>query len=255
MEREVNVQVDDRVMVVTLNRPAVRNAVTQSVAEAVAAALDELDASAQLAVGVITGAGGTFGAGRDLKASLQGDHPWIDVRGFAGIAEYGSIKPLIAAVEGYALGGGFEIVLSCDLVVAARSAKFGLPEVQRGRIAGAGGLFRLPERVPYHVAMEVALTGEPVTADRAAQFGLVDRVVDDGDALDSVIRCRPPDSGQRSAGGQGDKKQVIQASRDWPAAEAFDRQRPIADAVRASEDAREGARAFAEKRTPVWRNR
>ena len=254
MEREVNVQVDDRVMVVTLNRPAVRNAVTRSVAEAVAAALDELDASDQLAVGVITGAGGTFCAGRDLKASLQGDHPWIDNRGFAGIAEYGSIKPLIAAVEGYALGGGFEIVLSCDLVVAARSAKFGLPEVQRGRIAGAGGLFRLPERVPYHVAMEIALTGEPVTADRAAQFGLVNRVVDDGDALDTALAVarRIAVNGPLAVKAT---KQVIQASRDWPAAEAFEQQRPIADAVRASEDAREGARAFAEKRAPVWRNR
>jgi len=139
-------------------------------------------------------------------------------------------------------------------VVAARSAKFGLPEVQRGRIAGAGGLFRLPERVPYHVAMEIALTGEPVTADRAAQFGLVNRVVDDGDALDAALAVarRIAVNGPLAVKAT---KQVIQASRDWPAAEAFEQQRPIAHAVRASEDAREGARAFAEKRAPVWRNR
>ena len=251
MEREVNVQVDDRVMVVTLNRPTVRNAVTRSVAEAVAGALDELDASDEIAAGVITGAGGTFCAGRDLKASLHGDHPWVDRRGFAGIAEYGSIKPLIAAVEGYALGGGFEIVLSCDLVVAAASAKFGLPEVQRGRIAGAGGLLRLPERVPYHVAMEIALTGEPVTADRAAHFGLVNRVVDDGYALDAAraLARRIAVNGPLAVKAT---KQVIQASRDWLAAEAFERQRPIAAAVRASEDAGEGARAFAEKRPPKF---
>ena len=140
MAVEVKVDVDGGVMVVTVNRPQARNAITRPVAEAIAAAFDELDASGELMVGVLTGAGGTFCSGRDLKAALAGDHPWVAGRGFAGIAEHGSAKPLIAAVEGYAVGGGFEIVLACDLVVAAASARFGLPEVRRGRIAGGGGV-------------------------------------------------------------------------------------------------------------------
>jgi enoyl-CoA hydratase len=251
---EVIVGVDERVMVITINRPAVRNAVTLPVAQAIAGALDQLDAADELSVGVLTGAGGTFCAGRDLKASLHGDHPWVGKRGFAGIAEYGSTKPLIAAVEGYALGGGFEIVLSCDLVVAASSAKFGLPEVQRGRIAGAGGLLRLPDRVPYHLALEMALTGESLTADRAAHFGLVNQVVDDGGALAAAVELarRIARNGPLAIAAT---KRVIQDSRDWPASEAFERQQPISEAIRASDDAREGARAFAEKRKPVWRNR
>jgi enoyl-CoA hydratase len=254
MEPEVKVEVADRVIVATLNRPAVRNAVTRSVAEAVAAALDELDASQELLVGVLTGAGGTFSAGRDLKATLHGDNPWIERRGFAGITEYGSIKPLFAAVEGYALGGGLEIALSCDLIIAGASAKLGLPEVRRGRIAGAGGLIRLPQRVPYHIAMEMAMTGEPITADRAAHFGLVNRVVEDGHALMAALELA------REIVANGPlavtaTKRVIQESRDWPAADVFQRQRAISQAVATSDDAQEGARAFAEKRRPVWRNR
>jgi enoyl-CoA hydratase len=254
MEPDVKVAVVDRVMVLTLNRPAVRNAVTRSVAEAIAAALDELDASDALFVGVVTGADGTFSAGRDLKATLHGDDPSVERRGFAGITEYGSRKPLIAAVEGYALGGGLEIALSCDLVVAATSAKLGLPEVQRGRIAGAGGLIRLPQRVPYHIAMEIALTGEPLTADRAAQLGLVNRVVEDGAALDAALELARRIAANAPLAVTATKR-VIQESRDWPTAEAFERQRPISEVVRASADAQEGTRAFAEKRRPVWRNR
>ena len=187
MAAEVQVDVDGGVMVVTVNRPQARNAITQPVAEAIAAAFDELDASGELMVGVLTGAGGTFCSGRDLKAALAGDHPWVAGRGFAGMAERGSAKPLIAAVEGYAVGGGFEIVLACDLVVAAASARFGLPEVRRGRIAGGGGLLRLPARVPYHIAMELALTGEPMTAERAAHFGLVNRLTADGRARAEAV--------------------------------------------------------------------
>ena len=200
---------------------------------------------------MLTGAGGTFCAGRDLKASLSGDHPWVEGRGFAGIAERGSRKPLIAAVEGHAVGGGFEIVLACDLVVAGRSALLGLPEVRRGRIAGAGGLFRLPGRVPYQIAMEMALTGESVDATRAAHFGLVNAVVDDGAALPAAIALA------RTIAANGPlavttTKAVIQDSRDWAASESFARQDPISAAIRASDDAKEGARAFAEKRAPRW---
>ena len=250
-EPVVLVSEDDGLLVITLNRPAVRNAVDEEAAQAIAAALDRLDASASLLVGVLTGAGGTFCAGRDLKASLSGDHPWVEGRGFAGIAERGSRKPLIAAVEGHAVGGGFEIVLACDLVVAGRSALLGLPEVRRGRIAGAGGLFRLPERVPYQIAMEMALTGESVDATRAAHFGLVNAVVDDGAALPAAIALA------RKIAANGPlavttTKAVIQDSRDWAASESFARQDPISAAIRASDDAKEGARAFAEKRAPRW---
>ena len=253
-EPVVLVSEDDGVLVITLNRPAVRNAVDEEAAQAIAAALDRLDASASLLVGVLTGAGGTFCAGRDLKASLSGDHPWVEGRGFAGIAERGSRKPLIAAVEGHAVGGGFEIVLACDLVVAGRSALLGLPEVRRGRIAGAGGLFRLPERVPYQIAMEMALTGESVDATRAAHFGLVNAVVDDGAALPAAIALA------RTIAANGPlavttTKAVIQDSRDWAASESFARQDPISAAIRASDDAKEGARAFAEKRAPRWTGR
>ena len=254
MAAEVQVDVDGGVMVVTVNRPQARNAITRPVAEAIAAALDELDASGQLMVGVLTGAGGTFCSGRDLKAALAGDHPWVAGRGFAGMAEYGSAKPLIAAVEGYAVGGGFEIVLACDLVVAAASARFGLPEVRRGRIAGGGGLLRLPARVPYHIAMELALTGEPMTAERAAHFGLVNRLTADGQArAEAVALARQiTENGPLAVAAT---KRVISEGGDWPAAEAFERQRPISEAIRASEDAVEGTHAFADKRKPVWRNR
>jgi enoyl-CoA hydratase len=249
----IRTEVLGQVLVLTFNRPAARNAVNRQMAEALGAALDELDGSEDLAAAVVTGAGGTFCSGRDLKASLQGDDPFLERRGFAGITEYGSRKPLLAAVEGYAVGGGLEIVLACDIVIAARSAQLGLPEVQRGRVAGAGGLFRLPDRVPYSVAMEMALTGDPVTADRAAQLGLVNHVVDDGSALPAAVELaqRIARNGPLAV---TTSKQVIQASRDWPSTERFDRQRPIAKAIRESEDAREGARAFAEKRPPVWRN-
>jgi enoyl-CoA hydratase len=249
MPAEVQVDVDDGVMVVTVNRPQARNAITQPVAAAIAAAFDELDASGELMAAVLTGAGGTFCSGRDLKAALAGDHPWVARRGFAGMVEYGSAKPLIAAVEGYAIGGGFEIVLACDLVVSAASARFGLPEVRRGRIAGAGGLLRLPRRVPYHIATELALTGE-----RAAHFGLVNRLTADGRALEEAVALarQIAENGPLAVAAT---KRVISEGGDWPVGEAFERQRPISEAIRASEVAVEGARAFADKRTPVWRNR
>jgi enoyl-CoA hydratase len=254
MAAEVQVDVHDGVMVVTVNRPQARNAITLPVAEAIAAALDELDASGELMAGVLTGAGGTFCSGRDLKAALAGDHPWVPRRGFAGMAEYASAKPLIAAVEGYAVGGGFEMVLACDLVVAARSALLGLPEVRRGRIAGAGGLLRLPARVPYHIAMELALTGKPMSAERAAHFGLVNRLTAAGQALaEAVALAREiTENGPMAVAAT---KRVIAEGGDWPADEAFERQRPISEAIRSSADAIEGARAFAEKREPVWRDR
>src|SRR5688500_15521024 len=177
---------DAGVLLITLNRPEARNAVNGELAQGVADALDRLDAEPALRVGILTGAGGTFCSGMDLKAFVTGERPWVGDRGFAGIAQRSANKPLIAAVEGYALAGGFEVAMSCDLIVAARDARFGIPEVKRSLVAAAGGLIRLPKRIPYHVAMELALTGDPIEAPRAYELGIVNRVVDPGGAVDAA---------------------------------------------------------------------
>jgi enoyl-CoA hydratase len=160
----------DGILIVTINRPDARNSVNGDVANGMAAALDRLDSDNDLRVGIVTGAGGYFSAGMDLKAFVQGQSPYAGDRGFAGITQRSSRKPLIAAVEGFALAGGFEIALSCDLIVASREARFGIPEVKRSLVAAAGALLRLPKRIPYHLAMELALTGEPISAERAQDW-------------------------------------------------------------------------------------
>lgn len=252
MSDEVLVEHDEGVTVITLNRPQARNAVNRAVAERVAEALDELDGRPDLAAGIITGAGGTFSAGMDLKAFLRGESPTVPGRGLAGFVQAPPRKPLIAAVEGYALAGGFEIALACDLIVAAENAVFGIPEVQRGLVAAGGGLLRLPQRMPHHVAMELALTGDQLEAPRAYLHGLVNQLSEPGGALADArrlaarIRANGPLATVAS-------KRIIQESADWPMAEAWQRQEAIAGPVVTSEDAREGARAFAEKRMPVWR--
>src|ERR1700751_5477056 len=183
MAEPVLTEVSDGVGIVTINRPEARNAVNGAVARGIAAAADDLDGRADVRVLVLTGAGGTFSAGMDLKGFLAGDAPVVEGRGFGGIGDPPPVKPVIAAVEGYALAGGFELALACDLVVAAETARFGLPEVRRGLVAAAGGLLRLPRRVPYHLAMEIALTGEHVTAARLHQGGLVSRLTGAGQAM------------------------------------------------------------------------
>ena len=250
----VLVDTRDNVLVITINRPEARNAVNGAVATGVAAALDRLDAEAALSVGVITGAGGTFSSGMDLKGFLKGETPVIEGRGLAGLTEAPPRKPLIAAVEGWALAGGFEMVLACDLVVASREAKFGLPEVKRSLVAGGGGLLRLPQRLPYHVAMELALTGDPITAEQAHQFGLVNRIVDPGSALDGALEL----AAAIAANGPlalSATKEILRRSLDWTEAEGWKQQLDIMAPVFGSEDAREGAAAFAEKRPPRWQGR
>lgn len=242
------------VAVITINRPQARNAVTRAVSESVAAALDELDRRDDLRVGIITGAGGNFCAGMDLKAFLRGERPSIAGRGFAGLTEAPPRKPLIAAVEGYALAGGCEVVLACDLVVAGRTAQFGIPEVKRGLAAAAGGLLRLPHRIPPQIAMELALTGDMLTAQRGYELGLVNRLAEDGHALEEALAL----AGKISANGPlavMASKRVIREHEQWPEPERFVRQREIIDPVFSSEDAKEGARAFAEKRRPNWTGR
>jgi enoyl-CoA hydratase len=242
----------DGIGVITINRPQARNAVNGEVARGIAAAIDEFDARGDVRVLVLTGAGGSFCAGMDLKGFLAGDAPVAPGRGFAGITERPPVKPVIAAVEGYALAGGFEIVLACDLVVASEEARFGLPEVRRGLVAGAGGLLRLARRIPYHLAMEIVLTGEYFPAARLAEAGLVNRLAAPGQAL---ARARELAAlvAQGAPLALAASKRVVVESADWDSHEAFARQGDIISPIFGSADAMEGAVAFAEKRAPVWR--
>ena len=242
------------ILVVTLDRPEARNAIDAATAAAMAEAMDRLDAEPALRAGVICGAGGVFCAGMDLKAFAAGERPHAGGRGFAGIAERPPSKPLIAAVEGFAVAGGFEIALACDLIVAARGARLGLPEVKRALVAAAGGLLRLPARIPHHVAMELALTGDPIVAERAHALGLVNRLTDPGEALAGALDL----AGAIIVNGPlalAATKRILAEAPGWPAAEAWARQAELTAPVFASDDAREGAVAFAEKRAPVWRGR
>jgi enoyl-CoA hydratase len=241
----------DGVIVITINRPEARNAVNAEVARGVAAAMDALDARDDLTVGVITGAGGTFCAGMDLKAFVAGMSPSIPGRGFAGLTEAPPAKPLIAAVEGYALAGGCEIALACDLVVAADNAKFGIPEVKRGLVAAAGGLLRLPRRIPYQVAMELALTGAFLDARRAHDFGLVNRLTEPGGALAAARELAAAIAANGPLAVRA-TKHIVSHADEWPVTEFWDRQQEIVVPVFTSADAREGAIAFAEKRPPRW---
>jgi enoyl-CoA hydratase len=242
------------VQVVTINRPQARNALDAAVARDVAAAVDELDASDDLRAGVLTGAGGFFSAGMDLKAFLRGETPAIEGRGLCGITRTPPRKPLIAAVEGGALAGGFELVLACDLVVAGRGARFGVPEVKRSLVAAGGAALLLPQRIPRAVALELLLTGEPMDAERAAAVGLVNRVVDDGTALDAAVELAEV-IGANGPLAVAATKQIVQSAPAWSPEVMWDRQDEVVRPVFASEDAREGSTAFAERRPPVWRGR
>jgi enoyl-CoA hydratase len=251
MSDAVLTEVADGVAVITINRPEARNAVNGAVAKAVAGALDELDARKDVSVLVLTGAGGTFSAGMDLKGFLTGDSPIVEGRGFGGIVERPPAKPIIAAVEGYALAGGFELALACDLIVASTEAKFGLPEVKRGLVAGAGGLLRLPRRIPYHAAMELALSGDHYPASRLAELGLVNRLTAPGEAL-TAARELAAKIAVNAPLALAATKRVIVESADWQSSEQFAKQGEIINPVFMSKDAMEGAAAFAEKRRPEW---
>ena len=253
MSEEVLTSEKDGVLVVTINRPEVKNAMTKAAAEGIAAAMDRLDSDDNLRVGILTGAGGTFCSGMDLKGFLRGESPSIEGRGFGGIVQKPPEKPLIAAVEGYALAGGLELMIACDLVVASTGAKFGIPEVKRGLVAAAGGVMMLPDQIPERIAMELALTGDFIDAARAYELGLINRITD-GEALVAAkelaasIVANGPLAVRVS-------KQVIKQSRGWAMDERYTRQTQLIAPVFVSEDAREGAAAFAEKRAPNWKGR
>ena len=234
-------------LLITIDRPQARNAVNAAVAAGLAAALDELESDRTLRAGVLTGAENTFSAGMDLKAALKGESPEIPGRGFGGLTEAELSKPLIAAVEGFAMGGGFELALGCDLIVAAEDSKFGLPEVKRGLIAAGGGVIRLPKRIPHHLAMEFLLTGEPVTGRRAGELGLVNRVTPNGDAAAVALQLAEQ-LAENAPLALAAVKKIVRGSE----AEAFAVQREETKKLMRSADVREGMTAFAERRAPKW---
>ena len=254
MADEVLVERRESVLVITINRPEAKNAINGAVAAGMAAALDELDADDELRAGVLTGAGGTFSAGMDLKAFLKGETPTIEGRGLGGLTEAPPRKPLIGAVEGWAVAGGFELLLACDLVVASETAKLGVPEVKRALVAGAGAALLLAQRIPQAIALEMLLTGEPITAQRAADLGLVNRLTPEGGALDGALEL----AATIAANGPlavAVSKQVARSAPDWTFADGWKKQSELMAPVFVSEDAMEGATAFAEKRPPVWKGR
>jgi enoyl-CoA hydratase len=247
---EVLTERQGRTLVITINRPEARNAFNLAVAQGLADAMDELDDTPELSVAIVTGAGGNFCAGMDLKAFMAGEVPTIVGRGI-GFTERPPRKPVIAAVEGYALAGGTEIVLATDLVVASKVAKFGIPEVKRGLVAAGGGLLRLPHRIPYQKALELALTGESFTAEEAAQWGFVNVLTEPGEALAGALALAE----RISANGPlavAVTKEIIVKSAGWSEDEMWRKQQELVMPVFTSKDAMEGATAFAEKRAPNW---
>jgi enoyl-CoA hydratase len=247
---EVLVEQRDRILVITINRPQARNAVNAAVSQGLADAMDRLDGDPALSVGVLTGAGGSFCAGMDLKAFARGENVVVKGRGL-GFTERPPVKPLIAAVEGFALAGGTELALATDLIVAAKDSAFGIPEVKRGLVAGGGGLLRLPQRIPYQIAMELALTGDNLPAARAHELGLVNVLAEPGTALDAAIALAEKITANGPLAVAATKR-IITESRSWTPETMFAEQMKILLPVFASNDAREGAIAFAEKRPPRW---
>ncbi|MCV7153485.1 crotonase/enoyl-CoA hydratase family protein [Mycolicibacterium pyrenivorans] len=250
MADEVVVERQGRTLVMTINRPEVKNAANSAVARGLADAVDELDANPDLSVGIITGAAGSFCAGADLKAMASGDYPFIEGRGL-GFTEKLPRKPMISAVEGHAVGGGTELVLATDLIVAARSARFGLPEVKRGLLAGAGGLLRIQHRMPHQKAMELILTGDTFTGEDGLSLGFVNILAEDGHALDEALKLAE----RVSANGPlaiAASKEIVIKSADWSSSEMWQRQMEYLAPVFMSKDAQEGPKAFAEKREPNW---
>jgi enoyl-CoA hydratase len=244
-------EVRGRVLLITINRPQAMNSINKATAEAMGAALDRLDDDRELAVGVITGAGKGFSAGMDLKGFASGEFPIAGDRGFAGIAQRSARKPLIAAIEGFALAGGLEIALSCDIIVASREAKLGIPEVGVGLFAGAGALLRLPRRVGLGQSALLALTGKPISGEEGHRIGLVDRVADAGRAVEDALALAETIAANAPLALAASKAVLVDGFTK-PDAEFWQWQQQFFQEVFTSKDALEGATAFAEKRQPNW---
>ena len=236
-----------RVIVITLNRPEAMNAINGALSEGLRSAVQELDSDSGLTAGVVTGAGKGFCSGMDLKAFSRGE----DIGPMLEFVQNGAAKPLVGAIEGFALAGGLELALSCDLLVAARGAKLGIPEVGVGLFAAGAGLFRLPGRVGYGTAMEMAITGDPITAEEAADHGLVSRLTEPGDALGEALALAERIA-RNAPLAVAASKQLIRATQGATEEELWKIQRPHMATVWKSGDAKEGPRAFAEKRPPEW---
>ncbi len=239
-----------RVLLITLNRPEAMNAIDTDLAQGVLAAVEQLDTDDGLTAGVMTGAGRGFCAGMDLKAFAKSGPP----KGMGEFFENGAQKPLIAAIEGFALAGGLEMALSCDLLVAADNVKFGIPEAGVGLFAGGGALIRLPSRVGYMKAMEMALTADPISAQEAHAIGLVSRLTEPGKAVDAAMELAERIA-RNAPLSVSASKAIIRATEGMTEAEAWEYQKPHFAKVFTSEDAKEGPRAFAEKRAPEWSGR
>ena len=246
-------EVEDGVLIVTMNRPEAKNAMSKALAEGISAAMDRLEAEDDLRCAILTGAGGTFCSGMDLKGFLRGERPSIEGRGFGGLTEWTPKKPVIAAVDGYALAGGMELALSCDLIVANSGSKFGIPEAKRGLAAAAGGLIKLPRQIPPRIAMELALTGNFIDAKRAYELGFINRIVE-GPALEGAKELA------RTIAENGPlaliaSKAIVRDSHSWSDDEMWQKQAAYIAPVFVSADAREGSLAFAEKRKPNWQGK
>ena len=250
---EVLTEVDGGVLIVTMNRPEAKNAMNKAQAEGIAAAMDRLEADDALRCAILTGAGGTFCSGMDLKGFLRGERPSIEGRGFGGLTEWTPSKPVIAAVDGYALAGGMELALSCDLIVASAGSKFGIPEAKRGLAAAAGGLIKLPRQIPPRIAMELALTGDFIDAARAYELGFINRITD-GPAIGGAkeLAARIAENGPLALIAS---KAIVRDSHSWSDEEMWQKQAAYIAPVFVSQDAREGAAAFAEKRKPNWQGK
>ena len=247
-EQEVIVERRGRIMVITLNRPEAMNAINGALSNGLWTAVQELDADDSLTAGIITGNGRAFCAGMDLKAFARGE----DIGPLNQFVRSGANKPLIAAVNGFALAGGCEVMLTCDLIVAAKGTKIGIREVKVGLFAAAGGVFRLPARVGYAKAMEMALTGEPISAEEAMEAGLLSAITESGEALDAAIALAERIAENAPLAVNASKSLVRAAASGIEEDKLWEMQVPLQKSVFSSNDAKEGPVAFAEKRAPNW---
>jgi enoyl-CoA hydratase len=242
--------------VIKINRPEARNAVNAAVASGIEEAIDRIEADDSIWVGILTGEPPVFCAGADLKEINSGNAAGLVTAkgGFAGFVQRQRTKPIIAAVDGPALAGGTEIVLAADLVVASTTATFGIPEVKRSLVAGAGGLFRLGRKIPLNIAMELTLTGDPIDATRAHHFGLVNRLVEPGQALDEAIKLAEQICANAPVAVRESRKIVLEAT-NAPDEIGWRMSAEGMGVAMTSEDFSEGLTAFIEKRPPVWKGR